>query len=101
MDVGSLRLNWHYVMWFKNFTSLCLTLVLPFVLMTVWNSKTLSVIKRRRRMRNRPYTSDNSRRHQKQISEEGNDDSITPESAYVNLNRVTYIPEKRSDIGKG
>ena len=38
---------------------------------------------------------------QQQISEEGNDDSITPETAYVNLNQRALLPQKKSDIGKG
>ena len=60
-------------------------------------------------MRNRPYTPSYFRiqqqiqisEQQQQISEEGNDDSITPETAYVNLNQRALLPQKKSDIGKG
>ena len=103
MTVGKIRLNWHYVIWFKNFTTLFATLVLPFALLAYWNCKTLSVLRRRRRMRNRPFLpSELTIQLQRlQNSEEG-EAPITPETAVVSLNQGTFIPASRasSDIGR-
>ena len=55
MSLGEIRLNWHYVIWYRNFTTLVVSLILPFALLAYWNLKTLAVIRRRRRLRNRPY----------------------------------------------
>ena len=52
--LNSIRLNWHYVIWYKNFTVLLVSLVIPFSLLAYWNFNTLAVMSRRRRLRNRP-----------------------------------------------
>ena len=49
-----IRLNWHYVIWYRNLTVFTMSLVTPFVLLAYWNFNTLSVMLRRRRLRNRP-----------------------------------------------
>ena len=102
MMPGPIRLNWHYVIWFKNFMTLFATLILPFILLAYWNFKTLTVIRRRRRMRNRPGLPSYVQVQRCQHSEEDGGDSITPETAVVNLNQGTFVakPRLNSDAGK-
>ena len=101
MMPGPIRLNWHYVIWFKNFMTLFATLILPFILLAYWNCKTLSVIRRRRRMRNRPGLPSYVQVQRFQHSEEEAGDSITPETAVVSLNQGTFVakPRVNSDTG--
>ena len=54
LAINPIRLNWHYVIWYKNFTVILISLVIPFVLLAYWNLNTLAVMIRRRRLRNRP-----------------------------------------------
>lgn len=49
-----IRLNPHYVLWYRNITVLIVSLIIPLTLLAYWNFNTLSVIIRRRRLRNRP-----------------------------------------------
>ena len=53
--VESIRGNWHYVIWYRNLTLTSVSLLVPFVLLAYWNLNTLLVIRRRQRLRNRPY----------------------------------------------
>ena len=55
MMLEKIRLNWHYVIWYKNFTALIASLVVPFALLAYWNINTFAVIRMRRRLRNRPF----------------------------------------------
>ena len=103
MTVGWIRLNWHYVIWFKNFTTLLASLILPFAFLAYWNCKTLSVLRRRRRLRNRPCLPSLLQGQRFQNSEEEEQgDLISPETAAVSLNQGAFIPAPRasSDIGK-
>ena len=43
-DVSELRLNPHYVIWYKNFVTLLATLIIPFALLAYWNYMTAKVI---------------------------------------------------------
>ena len=54
INLQPIRLNWHYVLWYRNVTVLFLSLVIPLILLAYWNFNTLSVILRRQRLRNRP-----------------------------------------------
>ena len=54
MVLNPIRLNWHYVIWYKNFTVLLVSLIFPFGLLAYWNFNTLAVMSRRRRLKNRP-----------------------------------------------
>ena len=54
MVTNPIRLNWHYVIWYRTFTVATVSLIVPFVLLAYWNFNTLAVILRRRRLRNRP-----------------------------------------------
>ena len=53
--VESIRGNWHYVIWYRNLTLTSVSLLFPFVLLAYWNLNTLLVMRRRQRLRNRPY----------------------------------------------
>ena len=65
--------------------------MLPFVFMAYWNYKTVSVIQRRRRLRNRPYRRNNSPGY-----DEHNGDALTPERAVVSLNNGVVIADSLS-----
>ena len=54
MKINPIRLNWHYIIWYKNFTVILISLIVPFVLLAYWNANTLAVMLRRRRLKNRP-----------------------------------------------
>lgn len=60
LAINPIRLNWHYVIWYKNFTVILVSLVVPFILLAYWNLNTLSVMLRRRRLRNRPALNSNN-----------------------------------------
>ena len=60
LAINPIRLNWHYVIWYKNFTVILVSLVVPFILLAYWNINTLSVMLRRRRLRNRPALNSNN-----------------------------------------
>ena len=57
MVLNPIRLNWHYVIWYKNFTVIFVSLIVPFALLAYWNFNTLAVMSRRRRLKNRPTMS--------------------------------------------
>ena len=63
LTINPIRLNWHYVIWYKNFTVLLLSLVVPFILLAYWNANTLAVMIRRHRLAYRPAlrSNDNAR----------------------------------------
>lgn len=54
LHLTPLRLNDHYVIWYKNVASCLVTVVVPFVLLVFWNWNTWKVIQRRQRNRHRP-----------------------------------------------
>ena len=54
LTINPIRLNWHYVIWYKNFTVILLSLVVPFILLAYWNGNTLAVMIRRYRLAYRP-----------------------------------------------
>ena len=43
-----LRLNWHYVVWYKNVIALFASLFVPLCLMAYWNIRTFQILLRRR-----------------------------------------------------
>ena len=49
-----IRLNWHYVLWYRNVTVMIVSLLIPLILLAYWNFNTFSVILRRQRLQNRP-----------------------------------------------
>ena len=49
-----MRLNPHYVIWYRNIVVLVVSLIIPLTLLAHWNFSTFSVILRRRRLKNRP-----------------------------------------------
>ena len=106
MELGTIRFNWHYVIWFRNVTMMLVSLVLPLVLMTYWNLKTLSIIRRRRRLTNRhkeypPFGA--NRNGEQSISNQLNDNEVTPQAAACLLNYGPIVNEpirnSQSDIG--
>ena len=54
LKINPIRLNWHYIIWYKNFTVISISLIVPFILLAYWNANTLAVMLRRRRLKNRP-----------------------------------------------
>ena len=54
MVTNPIRLNWHYVIWYRTFIVATVSLIVPFSLLAYWNFNTLAVMIRRRRLRNRP-----------------------------------------------
>ena len=52
----NLRLNPHYVIWYKNVATVVVSLIIPFVLLVYWNLNTFAVLWMRRRLRNRPFS---------------------------------------------
>ena len=54
LHLTPLRLNDHYVIWYKNVASCVVTVLVPFVLLVFWNWNTWQVIQRRQRNRHRP-----------------------------------------------
>ena len=108
MVLQPIRLNWHYVIWYRNFTVLLMSLVLPFILLAYWNFNTLVVLLRRHRLRNRPppaamhlttvYTNGditNNTLGPVAISELAN--TITPVMAASMLNGDTIPPSSRTN----
>ena len=53
-EIHWIRFNNHYVLWYRNFAVLIVSLIIPLVLLAYWNFNTLFVMMRRRRLRNRP-----------------------------------------------
>ena len=51
MVLQPLRLNWHYVIWYKNVATLLASLVVPFSLLAYWNIQTFRTLLRRRYFR--------------------------------------------------
>ena len=51
MVLQPLRLNWHYVIWYKNVATLLASLVVPFSLLAYWNIQTFRILLRRRYFR--------------------------------------------------
>ena len=56
LTVTELRVNNHYIMWYKNVATLILTIILPLALLIRWNYNTYAVIQRRQRLKHRPRT---------------------------------------------
>ena len=50
----SIRFNNHYILWYRSFAVLIVSLIIPLILLGYWNFNTLLVMIRRRRLRNRP-----------------------------------------------
>ena len=55
-----LRLNWHYVVWYKNVTALVASLFAPLCLMAYWNIRTFQILLRRRYFRTPTPTPNNN-----------------------------------------
>ena len=95
MVINPIRLNWHYVIWYRNFAGMVVSLVVPFVLLAYWNFNTLLVLLRRRRLRNRPQQISlrGDRIHQEQYQENtDNAPDILPEMAAATLNAGLLLP---------
>ena len=76
-------------------------MLLPFSLLTYWSYMTLAVIRRRRRLRNRPYLpfKRNSSRSGDVdlISDELHPNAVSPEAAVVHLNAGAVVTNSRSN----
>ena len=59
LKIEPLRLNPHYVIWYKNVTTFLVSLLIPLCLLAYWNYNTSDVLNRRRRLRNRPFPDKN------------------------------------------
>ena len=92
MVLNPIRLNWHYVIWYRNFTLLIVSLVVPFVLLAYWNFNTLSVLLRRRRLRNRPPQLSASGTRIEQELSSANPTGIRHSIAAVTLNGGMVLP---------
>ena len=109
MELGTIRFNWHYVIWFRNVTMIMVSLLLPLGLMTHWNLKTLSIIRRQRRLKNRrrrnliPGCDKNSERDISLHTDNLNDIDVTPQTALrvLNYGAIATEPSRNSlsDIG--
>ena len=49
--LNPMRLNWHYVIWYKNFFLTIVSLIVPFILLLFWNYHTSKTVIRRDRSR--------------------------------------------------
>ena len=78
LELNPIRLNWHYVIWYKNFTVILVSLVLPLTLLAYWNFNTLAVMSRRRRLRNRPTLAIPGSNYDALAAELLNADNISP-----------------------
>eukprot|EP00095_Tigriopus_kingsejongensis_P007774 snap_masked-scaffold154_size301342-processed-gene-2.15 protein:Tk07774 transcript:snap_masked-scaffold154_size301342-processed-gene-2.15-mRNA-1 annotation:"GJ15814" len=58
---SGLRFNQHYVLLYKSLANFLLTMILPFSLLVFYNWRIISVLRRRRRLTNRPLQAQNSR----------------------------------------
>ena len=47
LQVSSLRLDYHYILWYKNIATFVCTMVVPFVLLPYWNTQTYRVMSKR------------------------------------------------------
>ena len=47
LQVSSLRLDYHYILWYKNIATFACTMVVPFVLLAYWNTQTYHVLSNR------------------------------------------------------
>jgi len=52
MEMTPLSSNWHYVLWYKNFTVTVVSLILPFMCIGYWVSTTFQIIQQRSRTTN-------------------------------------------------
>ena len=58
-NIHPIRLNKHYILWYRNVAVFIVSLIIPLVLLGYWNFNTLLILMRRRRLRNRPSISNN------------------------------------------
>ena len=49
-----LRLNWHYILWYRNVFLLIVSLIIPIILLAYWNSNIVLAMIRRQRLKFRP-----------------------------------------------
>ena len=77
--MGNLRLNPHYVIWYKNVATLLVSVIIPFTLLVHWNLNTVAIIVMRRRLRNRPFPDET----EMLTNEERNNVPMVPEVANV------------------
>ena len=100
MVLSPIRLNWHYVSWYRNFAALIVSLVVPFTLLAYWNFNTFSVLLRRRRLKNRPshLSANGGWSHYEQCpTNSANPTGILPELAVASLNASTVVPHTRTN----
>ena len=99
INLQPIRLNWHYVLWYRNVAVLFLSLVIPLILLAYWNFNTLSVILRRQRMRNRPSICSELPLNARdglmnaKISNDSNDSTVG--AAIQELNAASLAPDSR------
>ena len=96
MVVDPIRLNWHYVIWYRNFAGMLVSLVLPFTLLAYWNFNTLSVLLRRRRLRNRPRQVLANGSQINHAIHQPNPTGMPPELAVEMLNNGMALPHGRT-----
>ena len=98
LHMENLRLNLHYVVWYKNVATLLVSVVIPFTLLVYWNLNTVAIIVRRRRLRNRPFpngTVTNEERNNVAIHCEASN-VICPTSATTLLNATCLLSNQRN-----
>ena len=93
-----IRLNPHYVIWYKNVATLLVSLLIPFAFLAYWNLNTACVLWRRRRLQHRPLSMRNQQQSAENL-EQGDVQSsgpsqgsngVSPITAALMLNR-TYL----------
>ena len=55
LKIESIRLNPHYVIWYKSVATVLVSLLIPLCLLAFWNWNIYVVLMRRQRLRNRPF----------------------------------------------
>ena len=110
LKIEPIRLNPHYVIWYKNVATFLLSLLIPLCLLAYWNYNTYDVLRRRRRLRNRPFLDNNlGETYLTSISPDGLQGAahtiisgLSPITAVVMLNPLFYgAVSRRSSLQQG
>ena len=102
-----LRLNPHYVIWYKNVATLLVSVVIPFTLLVHWNLNTIAIIVRRRRLMNRTFRNEiemltNEERNNVSIhAEASNEICPTPGNTLLNGTCLQSNQRNHSSANKG
>ncbi len=87
----------HYVLLYKTFANFALTMVLPFILLVCYNVRIISVLRRRRRLINRPLQVRKTRTHlaRFRVNELVCMHSLSRTHEVTFLFKLTRIPEQQ------